>query len=625
MLFILFLIFLFVPLVSFSGEIEDILAKYEEASDLSEKTKNESLGHYIVVKRKDLDIMQANTLSDVLKSLKLHTYIPNRFGIYQLTSAQSPVVMNTSYRLFIDDHEVSSLHTDNPFLIFDNYPLDAIDHIEIYYGSGAVRIGNEPGLIIIKLYTKEPSRENVSLIKSYLSTKREYGLSFNDARRIGNDLSYNLFVNTQYIKQPTFDSFDASLKRDSKGNFIFLKFNYYDTALTLSFSDIKRDAFASLALDFSPSLSRLYSKDFYINLVQKFLDDRSITLNISVDMNRREGDFENSPQGFFYLNILPPPLSVYEKRDLKKYTFNISKEFILKRNTILVGASYKIKENSVVDIKADNIDLNSNVPVERVDLVTFFVENQFNLSQNSVIFTGFKFDNYRRGGGYRDINQYIARVGLSTFIRENLYFKTFISRIYVPPSFYEIEFSKDGKNLKPEEIKGVSSEIGYSSDKHSINIFAGFSVAKDMINFVPYATNIDKKLEGYYFSLDYEYKFNPNNRIAINLYKTFSNIDNKFSSSDGGFIKILNSLDKLDLYNELIYRKGFYTFGKRIPDCFNYNLAVGYRFNSSTSFKVKGENLLNSSPKSVFVIQNNGILAIPSYQKRIIFTLEKVF
>ncbi|MEZ0323513.1 MAG: hypothetical protein ABWJ98_04290 [Hydrogenothermaceae bacterium] len=325
------------PFVSYGKDIKEILSEYEEASDLSNKTKIENLGHYIVITRRELDIMQAYTLTDVLKSLKLYTYIPNRFGIYQLVSAGSSVGSNTSYKLFIDDHEVSSIHTDSPFLIFDRYPLDNIDHIKIYSGAGAVRIGNEPSLIIIKLYTKEPSRENASVLRTSVSSRRDYTISFNDARVI-KDISYNLLISRSYENFPTYRLFSTNLSRDTKRNYLFLKLNYQDTSLDISFADVKRDAFGGLAVDFSSTFSRTSSQDFYINLTQKFLEDKSLKLNLSVDINRREGEFANdlAGGGVFLAPIYPDnptsdslkiPTYYYEKRDFNKYTLYISKEF----------------------------------------------------------------------------------------------------------------------------------------------------------------------------------------------------------------------------------------------------------------------------------------------------------
>lgn len=634
--FILSSIF-FINIHSYSAGIDELLSKYEEESDLSKKTKIESLGHYIVISRRDIDIMQAYTLSDVLKSLKLHTYTPNRFGVYQLVSASSMVAVNTSYRLYIDDHEVSSIHTDNPFLMFDNYPLDGIDHIEIYYGSGAVRLGNEPSLIIIKLYTKEPSRENSATVRFSTSTRKDGTISFNDARVIKDNISYNFLANLSYYNFPPTHVYGESIDRDIKGGYIFFKFKYYDTDIDLSYINISRDAFAGLAVDFTPEISKTKSEDFYINITQKFLDDKSLKLNISIDTNYRTGEFSNSLTGggVFATWIYPYPTNpskipfyYYERRRLTKYNLYLSKEFKTENNTTLIGASYKIKDNDIKNIyyktPSGEFNLKEILPFNRVNLLTAFVENQYNLTDRNLIFTGIKLDHHSRNGGYRDITEYTARVGFTSFLSENLYIKGFLNRTYVPPSFYEVEMSLNGQDLKTEKISGASFEVEYKKENHKVNLFYGYAKAKDMIVFTPVAQNINKKLEAQFLSVDYEYKINFGNKISLNIHKTFNNSD-EFSSQDGGSIKLFNSNDRFDLYNELIYRKGFKLYGKKIDDSFDYNLGLSYRLDRNLSLKFKGENLLNSSPKSVFVNSVGNIIVLPSFCRRFIFSIEKVF
>lgn len=300
-------------------DIKSLLTQYEELSDLSNRTKIESLGHYITITRKDLEIMQAYTLADVLKSLKLHTYIPNTFGVYQPTAAGMQAGLNTSYRLFIDDHEVSSIHTDNPFLIYDNYPLDTIDHIEIYLGAGSVRLGNEPSLIIIKLYTKDPSRENASTVRGLLDSRKGYSFSFTDARKLKDNISYLMSIYKGYNNYKTYHYNNNPLNRDANSVFGMFKLSYYDTELTLNFSKVDRYAFKGLSVDMNPEKSSVKSKDFYISFTQKFLEDKSLKLNISYDYNQREGDFENK-EGVFLLPIYNPPSIPYYYYEKEIYT-----------------------------------------------------------------------------------------------------------------------------------------------------------------------------------------------------------------------------------------------------------------------------------------------------------------
>ncbi|MEZ0323514.1 MAG: hypothetical protein ABWJ98_04295 [Hydrogenothermaceae bacterium] len=256
-----------------------------------------------------------------------------------------------------------------------------------------------------------------------------------------------------------------------------------------------------------------------------------------------------------------------------------------------------------------------------------FAENQFNITDRNLLFVSLKVDHYGRNGGYKDFTNYIARAGFVSYLNDNLYTKAFITKTYIPPSFYEIEMSKNSQDLSCEKIKSLSFETEYKKDNHKLNFFYVYIEAKDVIVFLPYSQNYNRTLKGHYLSLDYEYKFDTNNKISFNLFKTFSNFDTTFSSQDGGFIKVFNSTDKFDIYNELIYRKGFTVMGMKINDSFNYNVGVTYRLKDNWFVKLKGENLLNSSPKAVFVIPigQTSVISLPSYDRRVIFSIEKVF
>lgn len=634
--FLIYLLLIISSQYLHAEDIDELLSKYEEYADLSRKTRVESLGHYVVITRKELDMMQAYTLSDVLRSVKLHTLLQNRFGVYQLIAAGSAPTINTSYRLFIDDHEVSSIHTDNPFLMFDSYPLDGINHIEIYYGAGAVRLGNEPSLLIIKLYTKEPSRENTGVVRLTSSKHKDYTVSFNDSRVMKPGISYNLMVNQSKLNFNPHKAADKQLSRDFTGDYVFFKLNYFDTRVDLSYIDINRDAYAGLAADMFPDTSKTKSQDVYINFTQNLLDDKSLKINMSIDINRRKGDFSNDLQGggvfaaWFYPYPVDPlkiPVYYYEDRKFNKYSLYISREFRTDRNILLMGVSYKIKENKVEIINystpSENRHLFEVSPLTRIDLMTVFVENQYNITDGSLLFTSLKYDYNKRNGGYKDISDYIARLGFVSFMSNNLFLKGFLTRTYTPPSFFEVEMSGNLTELRQQKMQGLSFEVSYNLERHSLNLFYGYADADSMIILTPYARNLERSLMAHYLSLDYEYRPTTNTKFMINLYKSFNNFQD-FSSTDGGSIKIYTSTESLDIYNELVYRKGLMIYGKTIDDSFNYNIALKYRTIRDLTIGFRADNLFGSSPKSVFTADKN-VFALPSFDRRFMISIEKVF
>jgi iron complex outermembrane receptor protein len=610
--------------------ITTLLSEYEESMDLTNKTRVESLGHYTIFTRREIEMMQANKLSDILKSLKLHTFIQNNFGVYQLTPAGGGVGVETLYRLFINDHEVSSIYTDNPFLIYDNYPLDSIDHIEICWGAGAVRVGNEPSIIMIKLYTKQPERENASVFKTFASTTKDYGFSFTDARKPKENFSYLVSVYQGYDNFKTQYLNNTPLDRDNFRQHAFFQFNYYDTSIDIGFSRVKRDAYMGLAVDRTPDFSKTSSEDAYISITQYLLDDKSLKLNFAYDENRRKGEFENNG---LYLPALGFPYYMgvnyyYENRNLKKYTFYISKEFKTDRNVLLIGSSAKFKKNDISDIYPSA--LRDKYKFKNQNLYTIFVENQFNINEKNLLFISLKYDYYNRDGGLEELNKFISRLGFISYINNDLYIKGFLTKTYVSPSFYEIESSQDPKNLKSEDVKGGSLELNYEKNKNKIQLFYGYMIMEKLIGLGPHGTyNLDKSLRSNLFAFDYERRVDANKKFNFSAYKNFINFNSvKLSPTFGWYVRYLQSIDKFDLFGELIYREGFtVSDGSKVSQSYNLNTGIIYHHSPNLSIKLKGENLLNSSMKSVFPPIPSMLPAsvFNAYDRKILVTIEKVF
>jgi iron complex outermembrane receptor protein len=102
----------------------------------------------------------------------------------------------------------------------------------------------------------------------------------------------------------------------------------------------------------------------------------------------------------------------------------------------------------------------------------------------------------------------------------------------------------------------------------------------------------------------------------------------KLSLTFGWYIRYLQSVDKFDLFGELIYREGFtISDGSKVSQSYNLNTGIIYHRSPNLSIKPKGENLLNSSVKSVFLptpyMLPTSVFNV--YDRKILVTIEKVF
>ncbi len=634
---ILLFIFLFIfNIKSFSEEeISELLQKYEEASELSKKTRIESLGHVVVYTRKDLEIMQAYTLSDVLRTLKLNQQLVNRFGVENMTNPGVYPGTPTSFRLYINNQEVSSVHTDSPFYMFDYYPLDHVDHIEVYIGAGAIRLGDEPSLMIIKIYTKKPERENVFQFRGTLTSKSGYETSFFDARSLSSKFSYLFLFHQGFMNFDSQKSNNQKIFRDLFKQYLYLNLIYSNTELQFNFGKVNRYVFQGLSLDGSPSNGKLKSYDYDINLTHYFSEDKSFKLNISLNHNYRNYTESNDyTDGGIYIPKLyePPPslntpVGYFEKRNLEKYSFYIGKEFNTKRNSLLTAVSLKRKNNNIKQLKYKTLTgENSNK-----DLVTFrnetiyslILENQFSINDSNLLFSSLKIDRYLRSGIYDDFTDFIVRLGVISSPFKNWFLKGFVTRTYIPPSFFEAELSA-GDKLRQEVLTGATFEIINETDKHRFSFLAGYVNIEDLITFLENGNvNLPNDVDSILTSIDYEYKFDYNTKILLNYYKTFYE-DDYASSKEGGSIQIFKRAEKFDFYTGLIFKKGFKIKNVKIKNSYDLSVGISYNITKTLSFKFKGENLLNNSLRVIYFTPFE-VGTYDSLQRKYLFTFEKVF
>ena len=121
---------------------------------------DEKLGHVFIYSQKDIQLMQYHKLNDILKELPLFNLNKNRYGFLTPSLSATKAMVSGFFRVFINDHEVSSIYNQSAAFVWGDLPLDFIDHLEIYYGESSFSYGSETGIYFIRLYTKKGIKEN---------------------------------------------------------------------------------------------------------------------------------------------------------------------------------------------------------------------------------------------------------------------------------------------------------------------------------------------------------------------------------------------------------------------------------------------------------------------------------
>ncbi|MBK3332105.1 TonB-dependent receptor [Persephonella atlantica] len=626
-------VFVFCFLSYGDESIITLMKRYEGESELSKKTKQESLGHIIVFTRKDLDMMQAHTLSDILRLVPLVNFLPNQYGVETLLNPGNPITVPFVFRIYIDDHEVSSIHTYSPFLTYDRYPLDNINHVEIYYSAGAISVSNEPSQMIIKMYTKVPSRENSTKLRVTAGTKKSYTLSFFSAYKINDDSSFLLNFSKSYFRFPKPEINGQTVSRNQFRKNLFLKYSYFDTDVEFSAVDVRRGGFMGLSFDAAPDYSSVQSLDTYISVKQKF--DRNTKLVLSYDYQKRKYKELNSQSdgGIFVPGIYSffnPPTYYYEDLNFHKFAVSLDRKFRKGRNSLLAGTFLRYYfQNTSKNEYSDSSgihDLKGNIfRVKNFYIGSFYLENSYNINEKNLFIAGLKYDRYKFYG-QKSKGKINGRVGFISFLNHSLMLKGFISHYYILPSMILIESSKE-KKLDPIRSTVFSAEAKYRTGKNEFRLFYSYYRVEDLIIIDKNSglfVSSDKNGNFHEYGLFFRRKVDEFTTFELNYWITDVGKD-KYSPERGGYLRVGREFKRFQLYTDIVYRGSYRPYGLDIPASYNLRISAGYQLPKSWYLKITGENLLNSSEKRAYISYKGDKGYFSTSYRRILITLEKVF
>ncbi len=619
--------------VAFGEEsILSLIKKYEEESVLSKKTKEESLGHLIVFTRQDIENMQAYTLADILRLVPISNFLPNKYGIETLANPGRPLTVPFIYRLYIDDHEVSSIHTYSPFLIYDRYPLDHINHIEIYFSPGAISVSNEPSQMIIRMYTKRPSRENSTKVRGTVGSKKSYTLSFFDARILNDRSCMLISFSKSYFKFPDLTINNQTLNRNQFRKNLFLKYRYLNTTVEFSAVDVKRGGFTGNSADKSPDFSNVYSLDSYFSIRHDFDDNTKVVF--SYDYQKRKYKEKNkSSEGGIYIpaiyNFLNPPTYYYEDLNFHKFAVSLDKKLKTDKNTLLLGTFLRYYMQDVSKNEYANssglYSLENAFRVKNFYIGSFYAENSYNIDEKKLFIAGLKYDKFKFYG-QKSKDRINVRLGFIAFANHSIMLKSFLSHYYVLPSMLLIEFSKN-KKLNSMKSTVFSSEIKYIFGKNEIRLFYSYYNVQDIISFdraSGYYVNTNKSGNFREYGFFFKRKINQFTNFELNYWITEVGKD-KYSPERGGYLRFVQEFGKLNIYSDVLYKGSYKPYGTKINETFNLRVSAGYKLPADFYLKITGENLLNNSEKVIYrdIFGNSHIYS--SNYRRILLTVEKIF
>lgn len=634
----LLFIFLFIISSLFSAELENLLKEYESSSKNSLKTLNEKMGYVIVYTKEELELMQYNNLSDVLKEIPANNSNINRFGLNTISLSGSKTDVTGFFRLYINDHEVSAIYNQSPSLTWLQMPVSMIDHIEVYYGEGSFTLGNETGIQFIRVYTKDAKKENGNELYVTQSNKSSNSQSFTHSSLLGNGWAYLLhFTNNNSFSKREYNS--SSINNNLNSQYFFMNLNNEKSNIDIGYSKIEKDIYTGYSSDFIPSDGELDSSNFFIHTSRYFLKDNSLKATLSYDINNFTYE-EKNKEGMFIVPIidlskvgLTMPKEYSEDIKLTKLSSSLSKEFNFDRHEIFTSINFKREEYKTNNREAINFldnknEVNQYNDFDRTNVFSFMFQDDYKLFDNLHLIANYKIDKYERAGdALEDETQQLYRVGAIYLLNDYLGFKSFYTKSYIPPTFYNIDFkSKNSEEIDTQKYKYFTFASVFTLGNSKLNIDYYKVNIDDFLYLTPVGfVNIEDRIKTSGVIFDYEYLINKNNKIKLNYYT--SNLNTKLSNSNkGGFLKYMGKYENIDYFASLIYKNSYKYLDVDIDDSYNFNLGFIYHHTKNLSFSLKAENLSNKSTASLF---NNGIggenISFEDYERKVTFAVRWLF
>ena len=655
-------LFTFLSLSLNAEDIDNLLNDFKLSSELSNKTKDEARGNLIVYTRDDIERMQANTLKDLMKSLRFLGYKENRLGQPDLYNADPNLFNSSSVRIYLNENELFNPLLGSGFSRFGDMELDFIDHIEIYQGFPSFEIATEPATIVIRLYSKTAEHDAGGKIKAQMGSYGSNLLSTYYAQEF-DDFSYFAYASRQDNQYKNISTPEKALKKDKLSEQFFFSFEGKNNKLELHAAHESRDALMGGVVSITSPLADPNSNQFpedgklenlYLSASwTSYFQDKSLIFNLSIMSSETDYSLYYTPSNAY--RPLPSLGGQVQLESLKQttkedsFTLGLIKKFNYKDNQFTLGAKFRHKHFDLTDISLVSdlyIPPGFTTPLViepysqayySTDISSFFLEDSYSLDENQIVSLSFMYQNYHnKHSSVDDINLFQARLGY-ILNKGNFVSKTFLSHMQFAPEPYMTIAPADqysNQNLKENTFHSILQEFSYQNNFSLSKVILGYNSIDDVILIDPNTLqlrNNKKSIATTLASIEETLFFSQNDKLELQAYVNI--IDAPYDGAPrqhyhGGMIRMLNSVDKFDFFNEFIIHE---KQNATTSNGHDYNLGLIYHATEDLKFNIKGENIFDDGFEQSYIDQINTLTqetsstVIPITQRRFWFGMELVF
>jgi len=593
---LLVLIFIIFSKLLLAYDIDEMLDLYRKNNDLSEKTKNESLGHLTVYTRDDLERMQAHTLSDVLNSIRSFRYDENRLGMTDVLHSEPSLYASDVVKIFINNYEITSAYAGSGLYVYGNIDLGFVDHVEIYEGSSSAYVNTGLSVVTIKLYSKDPSREIGGHLQLSGGSRASHYENISYAGE-GDDLQYYLYASAKKTNREEYSHSNHQISRDYTDKHALLTLSYKNIALDAEILDHKMDPFLSLSMFATPKSGEINYLLNRLSSTMTFLENDSLKLYLS--FMRIEGHMDLSMDGSRWSNNT---LSLFQAQDKlvsdsidDNYKIKLEKDTLYDNHRFITGIEYSKRDLHDVDTYNNGIAVTTPNFVDNT-VLSAYIQDDYSLGKNQIITASVKFNHYDSASdkAARVFDTTQMRLGYIVTSHTDV-FKVFASQMELPTERYMLNFSPQ-QYIELIRIIDFSTEYMKTIQNHKVGFC--YEYIQNENPSLSGVNNLPDYHDNHSYSLKYEYEFDPFNSFKSMFYinEYHNSVNGDAQKVRGGFARLLNTWKKFDFYNEANY----YHLDDSPIDGVGVNTGVRYKVTNSLIFTLKGTNIFDSAAKSKY-------------------------
>jgi len=605
-----------------------LIEDYQQASELSLKTKNENAGNLIIYTRDDLERMQALTLKDLLKTLRYFSYSESKLAQADMLNLDSFSNQSNGIRLYLNEHELLSPLYGSGFSNFGDMELEFIDHVEVYTGFPSFEFGIAPATVVIRLYTKNAKHDEGGKVKllggSYGShlAAAYYADAFDD-------FSYFAYVGQYNNDRKSYNNDGSNLNRDQLRNRFYGSISTDNHTFELHAVKNDDDAFMGDFEDtgnFNVIDNSLEHNYLSISSYSQFMD-KSLDLKLLYTTQESELNEELKRK-----NSLTNTILSHDRTKEQSFTAVLEKKWKISKHELNIGLQYRYKSFDIENSTFNRTTVPFNQAFDNEQIYSIYLQDLYQLNEKNAFVFSIMGQAYKRGGGVDEPTPSQLRLGY-IYTGANFSAKTTLSsQEFAVEPYMIIDHDAGNSNLKSERYNSLAQEFIYTTDSTINNLIFSYARLSDYPQLVSGSTtgtprwiNSDDNLDIFTSSYEFTYLYSKKDKLEFSL--NYSYADSVYSQdkakSLSSLLRSLNTFGKFDIFNEFWIVDP--AFKSRIS--LDYSAGIIYHATQDFSLQLKGENIFDRAQERDYydITNTDKILSISVIDQKIWFGLEYLF